>query len=75
MIGENPAITLNMDELNATLDSIGQPIRAFLEQQPSIPGVMIPEDTTEATAVPPTSGSAMTGATPVLLVLGIFLML
>jgi hypothetical protein len=61
-----------MDDLTATLDSIGKPIRAFLEQQPSISGVVIPEDT-EATTYPPTGGSAMIGAMPILLVLGIFL--
>ena len=65
----NPAIALNMDDFTTTVDSIGQPIRVFLEQQPPIPGIMIPEDTTEATTV---SGSAMIGATPVLLALGIF---
>jgi hypothetical protein len=67
----NPAIALNMDDLTATLDSIGKPVRAFLEQQPSISGVVIPEDT-EVTTDPPTGGSAMIGATPILLVLGIF---
>ena len=72
LTGGNPAITLNMDELTATMDSIGQPIRAFLEQLPLIPGVTIPEDTIEATTVPTTSGSAMIGAMPVLLILGIF---
>ena len=70
MTVKNPAITLNIDELTATLDSIGQPIRAFLEQQSLKPGVTIPEDTTEDI---PIAGSAMIRATPILLVLGVLL--
>jgi hypothetical protein len=70
---DNPAITLNMDDLTATLDSIGKPVRAFLEQQPLISGVVIPEDAEVTTDPPdPTCGSAMIGATPILLVLGTF---